>query len=74
VLPGAQLAALDRRVRATGRRTRAAAEHKTRIKDLARPLRPASPPPGRPGAAEPPRSFRGLHLVRGRWSRGTSIE
>src|SRR5207248_7115485 len=43
VLPGAERAALDRRVRATDRLTRAAAEHKTRIKDLARQLLPASP-------------------------------
>ena len=40
VLPGAEQAALDRRVRATDRLTRAGAEHKRRIKDLARQLLP----------------------------------
>ena len=35
-----QAAALDRRVRATDRLTRPAAQHKTRIKDLARQLIP----------------------------------
>jgi transposase len=35
-LPGAPAAALDRRVRACARLTQAAAEHKTRIKDLVR--------------------------------------
>jgi transposase len=43
VLPGAKRAALDRRVRATDRLTRDAAERKVRIKDLARQLLPASP-------------------------------
>ena len=43
VLPGAERAALDRRVRATDRLTRDAAERKVRIKDLARQLLPASP-------------------------------
>jgi transposase len=52
VLPGAERAALDRRVRATDRLTRAAAEHKTRIKDLARQLLPASPLTGDLGAAD----------------------
>jgi transposase len=52
VLPGAERAALDRRVRATDRLTRAAAEHKTRIKDLARQLLPASPLTGGLGAAD----------------------
>jgi transposase len=51
-LPGAQRAALDRRVRATDRLTRQAAGHKTRIKDLARQLLPASPLAGDPGAAD----------------------
>jgi transposase len=50
-LPGASRAALDRRVRATGRLTRQAAEHKTRIKDLARQLLPASPLAGDLGTA-----------------------
>jgi transposase len=52
VLPGAERAALDRRVRATDRLTRAGAEHKTRIKDLARQLLPASPLTGDLGAAD----------------------
>ena len=39
-LPGADAAALDRRVRACGRLTQAAGEHKTRIKDLVRQLMP----------------------------------
>jgi transposase len=52
VLPGAERAALDRRVRATDRLTRAGAEHKTRIKDLARQLLPASPLAGDLGAAD----------------------
>jgi transposase len=39
-LPGTERAALDRRVRATDRLTRLAAEHKVRIKDLARQLFP----------------------------------
>ena len=42
-LPGAERAALDRRVRATDRLTRAGAEHKRRIRDLARQLLPMSP-------------------------------
>jgi transposase len=42
-LPGAAPAALDRRVRACARLTQAAAEHKTRIKDLVRQLVPARP-------------------------------
>jgi len=42
-LPGAERAALDRRVRATDRLTQAGAEHKTRIKDLVRQLMPMSP-------------------------------
>jgi transposase len=51
-LPGAGRAALDRRVRATDRLTRQAAEHKTRIKDLTRQLLPASPLGGDLGAAD----------------------
>ena len=39
-LPGAERAALDRRVRATDRLTRQASKHKVRIKDLARQLLP----------------------------------
>jgi transposase len=42
-LPGRERAALDRRVRATDRLTRAGAEHKVRIKDLVRQLMPMSP-------------------------------
>jgi transposase len=42
-LPGPDLAALDRRVRACARLTQAAAEHKTRIKDLVRQLMPVTP-------------------------------
>jgi len=42
-LPGAAAAALDRRVRACARLTQAAAEHKTRIKDLVRQLMPVTP-------------------------------
>jgi transposase len=52
VLPGTERAALDRRVRATGRLTSQAAEHKTRIKDLARQLLPLSPLTGDLGAAD----------------------
>src|SRR5690348_5237844 len=51
-LPGAQRAALDRRVRAADRLTQLAAEHKTRIKDLARQLLPSSPLAGDLGAAD----------------------
>jgi transposase len=51
-LPGAQLAALDRRVRATDRLTRAGAGHKRRIKDLARQLLPMTPLTGDLGAAD----------------------
>jgi transposase len=51
-LPGAERAALDRRVRATDRLTRAAADHKRRIKDLARQLLPMSPLTGDLGAAD----------------------
>jgi transposase len=42
-LPDPARAALDRRVRAAPRLTRAAAQHKTRIKDLVRQLLPATP-------------------------------
>jgi transposase len=52
VLPGAERAALDRRVRATVRLTRAGAEDKRRIKDLARQLLPTSPLGGDLGAAD----------------------
>ena len=51
-LPGAQLAALDRRVRATDRLTRAGAEHKLRIRDLVRQLLPMSPLSSDLGAAD----------------------
>jgi transposase len=51
-LPSAERAALDRRVRATDRLTREAAEHKRRIKDLARQLLPMSPLSGDLGAAD----------------------
>jgi transposase len=52
VLPGADRAALDRRVRATDRLTRQGADHKRRIKDLARQLLPLSPLTGDLGAAD----------------------
>lgn len=51
-LPGPQAAALDRRVRATDRLTRLAAQHKTRIKDLVRQLMPCSPLIGDLGVAD----------------------
>ena len=51
-LPGAERAALDRRVRATDRLTRAASQHKVRIKDLVRQLLPMSPLTGDLGAAD----------------------
>jgi len=51
-LPGAERAALDRRVRATDRLTRAGAEHKRRIKDLVRQLLPMTPLTGDLGAAD----------------------
>jgi len=51
-LPGAGQAALDRRVRATDRLTRQAADHKRRIKNPARQLRPLSPLTGDLGAAD----------------------
>ena len=51
-LPGVERAALDRRVRATDRLTKAAAEHKVRIKDLVRQLLPMTPLTGELGAAD----------------------
>ena len=51
-LPDAERAALDRRVRACDRLTRAAAGHKRRIKDLVRQLLPCSPLTGELGAAD----------------------
>ncbi len=51
-LPGVEQAALDRRVRACDRLTRAAAEHKVRIKDLVRQLLPMTPLTGDLGAAD----------------------
>lgn len=51
-LPGVEQAALDRRVRATDRLTRAGAEHKRRIKDLVRQLLPMTPLTGDLGAAD----------------------
>jgi len=51
-LPCAERAALDRRVRATDRLTLAAADHKRRIKDLARQLLPMTPLTGDLGVAD----------------------
>jgi transposase len=51
-LPGVEQAALDRRVRACDRLTRAGAEHKVRIKDLVRQLLPMTPLTGDLGAAD----------------------
>ncbi len=51
-LPGVEHAALDRRVRACDRLTRAAAEHKVRIKDLVRQLLPMTPLTGDLGVAD----------------------
>ena len=51
-LPGADAAALDRRVRACARLTQAASEHKTRIKDLVRQLMPVTPLTGDIGQAD----------------------
>jgi len=51
-LPGANAAALDRRVRACARLTQAAAGHKTRIKDLVRQLMPVTPLTGDIGQAD----------------------
>ncbi len=52
VLPGAERAALDRRVRATDRLTQQGALHKRRIKDLARQLLPMTPLTGELGVAD----------------------
>jgi transposase len=51
-LPGAERAALDRRVRVCDRLTQQAAQHKRRIKDLVRQLLPASPLVGDLGQAD----------------------
>ena len=51
-LPGVERAALERRVRAADRLTRAAAEHKMRIKDLVRQLLPMTPLTGDLGVAD----------------------
>jgi transposase len=51
-LPGAERAALDRRVRAADRLTRQAARHKVRIKDLVRQLMPMTPLTGDLGVAD----------------------
>ena len=51
-LPGAERAALDRRVRATDRLTQQAALHKRRIKDLVRQLLPMTPLAGDLGVAD----------------------
>jgi len=51
-LPGVERAALDRRVRAMDRLTRAASEHKVRIKDLVRQLMPMTPLTGDLGVAD----------------------
>jgi transposase len=51
-LPGAERAALDRRVRACDRLTQAAATHKRRIKDLVRQQLPCSPLTGDLGQAD----------------------
>jgi transposase len=51
-LPGPAAAALDRRVRACDRLTRAASEHKVRIKDLVRQLMPMTPLTGDLGKAD----------------------
>jgi transposase len=51
-LPGAERAALDRRVRACDRLTMQAAEHKVRLKDLVRQLMPLTPLTGDLGKAD----------------------
>src|SRR5947209_2544517 len=51
-LPERAAASLDRRVRATDRLTRQAAEHKRRIKDLVRQLLPMTPLQGELGKAD----------------------
>lgn len=52
VLPTAERAALDRRVRVTDRLTEQGAVHKRRIKDLARQLMPRTPLTGELGVAD----------------------
>jgi len=52
VLPGAERAALDRRVRVTDRLTQQGAVHKRRIKDLVRQLLPMTPLTGDLGVAD----------------------
>lgn len=52
VLPAAERAALDRRVRVTDRLTEQGAMHKRRIKDLARQLLPMTPLTGELGVAD----------------------
>lgn len=52
VLPGAERAALDRRVRATDRLRKQATRHKVRIKDLVRQLLPMTPLLGDLGVAD----------------------
>ncbi len=52
VLPDAQRARLDRRVRACDRLTQAASQHKVRIKDLVRQLLPMTPLTGDLGVAD----------------------
>lgn len=51
-LPGAERAALDRRVRAADRLTRQASLHKVRMKDLVRQLMPMTPLTGDLGASD----------------------
>ena len=51
-LPGPDAAALDRRVRACERLTRAASEHKVRTRDLVRQLMPMTPLTGDLGKAD----------------------
>ena len=51
-LPGPDAAAPGRRVRACDRLTRAASEHKVRIKDLVRQLMPMTPLTGDIGKAD----------------------
>ena len=55
-LPGAERAALDRRVRAADRLTAGRAEHKVRIKDLVRQLMPCHPADRRAGGGRPGRA------------------
>jgi transposase len=52
MLPDAERASLDRRVRATDRLTRQGADHKRRIKDLARQLFPMTPLTGDLGVTD----------------------